>query len=172
MPRSVSLSVRISDDDAAFLARYKAEGATTPSEKLRALLADARRAEVGEQDFAGRVEWCGSQMQPALNRIRNLQKQARQRSDFTVRLYERLPELLATLMTGPANTDDAAEALVDFEADVAEQAFALIEEILDLGLTKNSRTYDPALIKTRLEPVLEILDLIRLSKLPKGGKTK
>lgn len=172
MPRSVPLSVRISDDDAAFLARYQAEGATTPSEKLRALLADARRMEAGESDFAGRVEWCSSHLQPALNRTRNLQHAEKQRSDFVGRLYERLPELLATLMTGPGNGDDAAMTLREFEADLAEQCFALMEEILDLGLTTQSRTYDPALIKTRLAPILEILDLVRLAQKPQGGKAK
>ena len=50
MPRRIPLSVRITDADAAFLAQYKAEGATTPSEKLRALLADARRDAEGATD--------------------------------------------------------------------------------------------------------------------------
>ncbi|WP_417485949.1 hypothetical protein [Maricaulis sp.] len=168
MSRSVPLSVRISDDDAAFLARFKAEGAKTPSEKLRALLAQARRMEAGGDDFASRVEWCGAQLQPALNRLRNAQKEHRNRSELVARAYQRMPELVATLMVG-VREEGTVDDLVDFEADLSEQIFALIEELLDLGLTENSRTFDPELMKRRLEPIQEILDLVRLSKQPKGG---
>jgi hypothetical protein len=171
MPRRIPLSVRITDDDAAFLARYKAEGATTPSEKLRAILASARKLDATPNDYAGCTEMVGLMLMPAQKMVRGQQKQERLRSDFIARLYERLPELVASLMTGPAASETPANDLLDFEDDIARQTFALIEEILDLGLTKQSRTYDPALIKTQLEPILEILDLIRLSKVKKGDKT-
>ena len=170
MPRRIPLSVRITDDDAAFLARYKAEGATTPSEKLRAILASARKLDATPDDYAGCTDMVGLMLAPAQKRVRGQQKQERLRSDFIARLYERMPELVASLMTGPAQSDKAANDLLEFEDDIARQIFALIEEILDFGLTKTSRTYDPALIKTQLEPILEILDLIRLSKLNKEGK--
>ena len=171
MSRSVPLSVRISDDDAAFLARFKAEDAKTPSEKLRALLGQARRLEAGGDDFASRVEWCGAQLQPALNRVRNAQRDHRTRSELVARAYQRMPELMASLMAGVPD-GGGSDALAEFEADVADQIFALIEEVLDLGLTETSRTFDPELMTRRLEPVLEILDLIRLSKLPKGGNAQ
>lgn len=172
MSRSVPLSVRITDDDAAFLADYKADGARTPSEKLRAILADARKLHDHDDDFAGSVEQLAALMQPALSRLRNGQRAARLRSDFVTRLYERVPELVATLIVGvevsetTGHPPDATKAgsLSAFEADLAQQVFALIEEVLNLGLTQSPRTYDPELINTHAGPVLEILELIRLSK--------
>jgi hypothetical protein len=171
MPRSVPLSVRISDSDAAFLAQYKADGAKTPSEKLRAILADARNRHSQPDDYAGCVESVSAMLQPAQKRLRNSQRDTRMRSDFIARLYERLPELTASLIIGPETSEPTAIGLEEYEDELAKQVFALIEEMLDLGLTKTSRTYNPALIKSSLEPVLEILDLIRLSKMKKGGKT-
>lgn len=168
MPRRIPLSVRITDADAAFLAQYKAEGATTPSEKLRALLANARRDAEGATDYASRVEQVSRRFQPAHREVINRQRDCRMRSDFLGKLYERLPELVANLQQGPAQTDDPASDLETLEADVAEQTFALIEEILDLGLTKQGRTYDGQLVQKRLQPILEVSELIRLSKSQEG----
>lgn len=170
MPRSVPLSVRISDTDAAFLARYKAEGATTPSEKLRALLAEARQQDEAQMDLDGRIEQLSRQIKPALTRLRTSQREARMRSDLLVRLYDRLPELVALLMTGPGYGTSPANDLREFEEDVAQQTFALIEDVLDLGLTQNDRTYAPEQIRKRLAPIVEITGLMRQQE-AKEGKT-
>lgn len=170
MPRSVPLSVRITDDDAAFLADYKAEGAKTPSEKLRAILAEARKLQASSEDYAGCTETVAAMLQPAQHRVRNAQRKERTRSDFVARLYERTPELVASLMVGPDDGNKPVDDLKAYEDELAGQVFALIEEILDLGLTQSTRTYDPDLINARSEPILELLDLIRHSKTKKGGK--
>lgn len=49
--KSVPLSVRISVDDAEFIARLSLEGATTPSEKMRKLLGEARRRREDAADY-------------------------------------------------------------------------------------------------------------------------
>jgi hypothetical protein len=169
MARSVPISVRISDDDAAFLARYKADGAKTPSEKLRAILGDARKLNVQPEDFSGCTEMLSSLLRPSQNRLRSVQHEEGLRSDLLAKLYERLPELVASLMLGPQPAGNPADELVKFEDAIAQQTFALIEDVLNLGLTTVSRTYSPALIKTRLEPILEILDLVRLSNSKQEG---
>lgn len=170
MPRSVPLSVRISDTDAAFLARYRAEGATTPSEKLRALLAEARHQDEAQMDLDGRIEQLSRQIKPALTRLRSSQRETRMRSDLLVRLYDRLPELVGLLMTGPGMSGTPANDLREFEDDVAQQTFALIEDVLDLGLTQNDRTYAPEQIRNRLAPIIEITGLMR-QKEGKEGET-
>lgn len=173
MSRSVPLSVRITDDDAAFLADYKADGARTPSEKLRAILADARKLHDPSGDYAGGVEQVSALLQPALSRVRNVQRAERLRSDLVARLYERVPELVAALMLGPSLSDGdsaqaKAKALTAFEAELAQHVFALIEEMLDLGLTRSARTYDPDLITNQADPILDLLDLIRTAKQQQG----
>jgi hypothetical protein len=168
MPRSVPLSVRITDDDAAFLAEYRAEGARTPSEKLRAILADARRLQANSDDYAGNAEMITGLLKPAQSRLRTTQHRQKLRSDFVSRLYDRLPELTASLMVGLPSADSDITDMRAYEADLAHQVFGLIEETLDLGLTQSTRTYDPDLISTRLDPILETLDLIRHSRTSKG----
>ena len=51
--KTVPLSVRVTDADAEFLARLDIAGATTPSEKLRALLTAERTRGEGAGEFGG-----------------------------------------------------------------------------------------------------------------------
>ena len=168
MPKSVPLSVRISDKDAAFLAQLDVPEAKTPSDKLRAILIDARRRHEGVRDFDSCVGMVEDMMRPSANKLRAAQRQNQARSDFLMRLYERLPELVAELTAGVPNPGDTPEedkhALKQFESVVATQVFSMIEEILDLGLTSQSRSFDPDLIRNRLNPVLEITNLIEVAR--------
>lgn len=164
MSRSVPLSIRISDDDAAFLAAMDSPNAKTPSEKMRAILAAARRRHEGANDFAGCAEVVEDMLRPGLHRLREAQREASIRSDLVMRLYERMPELMAELVTSAPAPDGGPDALKQFEAAVADQVFAMIEEVLDMGLTSRSRSYNPNLVKEKLPPILEVVDLIRLSR--------
>lgn len=168
MPRSVPLSVRITDADAAFLARYKVEGATTPSEKLRALLAEARAQHDEAARFSDKIDRFSAQLAPGLREVRELQRENRIRSDLVLHLYERMPELAALLATGPVEHADPQQSLVEFEDDLARLIFSLIEEVLDLGLTDNQRTYRTRLVQNNLEPVLEVIEMLRRKNLNEG----
>lgn len=164
MPRSIPLSVRINDADAAFLARLDVPDAKTPSDKLRAILKAARRREEGARDFAGCAELVQDMLRPAVHRLREAQRKAGIRSEFVLKVYERMPELMAELIAAAPGSKEDDETLARFERAVADQVFSMIEEILDFGLTSRSRSYDPNLIKERLEPIIEILNLIKLSR--------
>ncbi len=168
MQKSVPLSVRISDDDAAFLARFEAPGAKTPSEKLRAILAAARERDEGARDFTGCANMVTQMLRPGLGRLRRAQRAADTRSEFVLRLYERMPELMAELMSAAPEAEQDREALERLENSLADQLFAMIEEILDMGLTSRSRTYNPSLVRQRLTPILEILELINLRERKQG----
>ncbi|WP_421723991.1 hypothetical protein [Bauldia sp.] len=158
------MSVRVSDDDAAFLAAYTTPGANTPSEKVRAILTAARRQHEGARDFVGCAELVTDMLRPGVGRLRELNHEIGTRSDFLMKVYERLPELMAELVTAVPGPEADLEALKKFEAAVADQVFAMVEEVLELGLTTRSRSYDPELVKRRLDPILEVLELIKLSK--------
>ncbi|MDJ0951239.1 MAG: hypothetical protein QNJ94_20195 [Alphaproteobacteria bacterium] len=172
MPRSVPISVRVSDEDAAFLARYEAPGARTPSDKIRAIIASARRRYEGSKDFTDFSELMREMVRPSERAVREAQRQAGVRSDFVFRLYERLPEMIAELVAGAPDERALPEELRKFEGELADQVFLLFEEVLDLGLTTKSRSYDPNLMKARLEPILEIVELINLSRNRKKGAGK
>ncbi|MEL7527408.1 MAG: hypothetical protein AAFN16_16640 [Pseudomonadota bacterium] len=161
MPKSIPISVRLSDDDVAFLAGYEVQGARTPSDKMREILKAAREREEGVQDVASCEDLLRSMVRPAERGLRQLQRETGNRSDLVMKLYERLPEMLAELIASAPGPEQGEQDLVKFEAALSAELFSVIEEIFDLGLTTPSRTYDPALMDRRLEPILEVARLLQ-----------
>ena len=170
--KTASLSVRVDDDDAAFLAALEIDDARTPSEKLRALLHAERKRQDGVKDPLEAAEMFRNLLQPAKRRIRRLELDSGARSDFLTKLYDRLPDLAGAAFSGPVDDNsDAERNLTEFESEVLNEVFTFIQEILELGLTTRSRSYDASGIEKRLAPVLEIFELINMSKeRRKGGQ--
>src|SRR5436853_7896774 len=105
--KTVPLSVRVSDDDAEFLAGLEISGATTPSEKLRAVLAAERNRWERAQDPAEAAEFIRDLLRPAQRRVRKLETELHRSSDAVLKLYERLPDVMASAFAGPPS--DAGE---------------------------------------------------------------
>ena len=158
--KTVPMSVRLSHADAEFLARLSIAGAVTPSEKLRAVLAETRRRHEGQQDFAGCVTLIEDMLSPALGRLREQELNRQMHSEFLAKLYSWLPAAAALLVTGIRNDGENGEALGRLEASLADRVFSLIEASLRLGLTTRSPCYDPGLIAERVDGVLELAELI------------
>ncbi|MEJ8473940.1 hypothetical protein [Roseibium algae] len=162
MPKSIPISVRLSNEDVAFLAEFEMQGARTPSDKLRGILKNAREQAEGSQDVARCEAMLRDLLRPAERKVRQSQRDNNIRSDFVIKLYQRLPEIVADL-TASAHVDVLdRDQLERMEADLAAELFSLIEEVFDLGLTSQSRTYDPQLMQEKLKPVLEIAQLLQL----------
>eukprot|EP00903_Cladosiphon_okamuranus_P001274 g1272.t1 len=160
MPKSIPISVRLSDDDVAFLASYEVQGARTPSDKLREILKAAREREKGIRDVSSCEDLLRSMARPAEKGLRQLQRETGVRSDLVIKLYERLPEMFAELIASAPTPEGEEKDLRRFEADLSAELFSLIEEVFDLGLTSPSRTYDPELMDRRLKPILEIARIL------------
>lgn len=168
--KTTPLSVRVDDDDAAFLAALEIGDARTPSEKLRALLHAERRRQEGVDDPLEAADMFRDLLQPAKRRIRRRETKTGARSDFLMKLYDRLPEIAGAAFSGPdEKIKDSSKALTTFENDVLDNVFALVQETLELGLTTRNRCYDATGIEKRLAPVLEILELINMSKQRRKG---
>jgi hypothetical protein len=160
--KTVQLSVRVSDDDAAFLASLDVEGAATPSEKMRAILQAERQRHGGEGTAEGFEDTLRSMMKRARQQVRSLEKDQGLRSDLVARLYERVPEIAASLMAGVGR-----KSLVEFEAALASDVYGLMSEFLSLALVSRNRVYADRVAVPHLAPVLELAELIRTSQVPR-----
>lgn len=168
--KTTPLSVRVDDDDAEFLAQLQIDDARTPSEKLRALLHAEKRRQEGVGDPMQAADMFRDMLAPAKRRVRRLEGQANMRSDFLTKLYDRAPDMAGAAFAGPEEkTKNPAKSLEKFENERLDDIFAFIIEMLELGLTSRNRCYDDAGIEKRMAPVLEILELINMSKQRRKG---
>ena len=172
MSKSIPLSVRITADDATFLAELEIADAITPSDKLRAILADARQRASGSDDVASALALMERMLRPVLHRLMAAQREQGLRSDFVLELYERLPELFAGMLAAGAAVSGGATGMRKWEAGIADQVFAFIEEMLRLGLVSQTRAYNETLIRDRLKPSLEILRLLETASNTSEGEAR
>lgn len=161
--KSVPLSVRISVDDAEFLARLKLEGATTPSEKMRKLLGEARRRRQATSDYGSAISIVRESLAPSVDSLRAVEHAENLHSEFVRIVADWLPETIAFLVSSvPRSGDeDRARALRGIEDGLADRVFRLLDQTLRLGVTPECPAYCPTLVADRLDHVLSLLDVIR-----------
>lgn len=163
--KSVSLSVRLSPEEATFLASYNPPGATTLSEKLRAMIAEAQHNQGKSADFASSLGFYEERMAVPIRRIKEAENQIECHSELLALFAYWLPDAIANFTAkAPAVEDkDLKAKLLNFEAGVNERIFVLIEQVLRLTVTGESPCYDPYVINNRAEVVVKLGELIKLS---------
>lgn len=159
--KAVALSARISQEDADFLAGLVIEGATTPSDKLRAIIAEARDHHRGEYDYAAALKYSQTLFAPAQRALREAAHKEGRQSQLLERVQQWLPEMVALVQSQTHFSDnESTVTLVDYERELAERIFSLIESVLQLGITEWSNCYAAETLKERLEPVLLLASVL------------
>ena len=139
----IPVSVRITQEDADFIAELKIEGANTPSEKIRELLKQARLAHT----------------QTARRNVLNAEKQAGVHSHIVARLFEQLPDLAATL-AADLPEEAAQPDLQKYERELMWRIVRLTDSILQLAVTGKGAAYDDTVLQ-QLENTLKLADIVR-----------
>lgn len=162
MSKTVPLSVRISESDAAFIARISLPGAVTPSDKIRALIAEARlRHEALDSPREGGA-FVRALLQPQRERVRALEEQLGMHSEAVAKLVEWLPEFLALFLGASlSKQEDAALSLRALERVLVSKLLATVEALLRLAVTSQEPCYDPQVVSSQLEVLIELLEVIK-----------
>ena len=160
--KMVAISARILHEDAEFISSLDIEGAVTPSDKLRAIVADARRRRSGMRDYRSAVEEVQDLLAQTSNQVRQIELDQRTHSELVKRVIEWLPDTMAFLVSSsaPLSGGEAIAELANLEDGLADRVFRLMESVLQLGVTRRSACYRSSLITERVEPILELADVI------------
>lgn len=161
--KSVTISVRLSSDDAAFLADYNSLGATTLSEKVRSIIAEAKQKGTIDQSYDDNWSRAQSSLTPAMRQLREVEECHNIHSELLSSLAHWLPDTTAHLMSSvpePAEKD-AVEKLQKLESITADKIIALVEQVLRLGVTGESPCYDPSVIVKRTSTVVRLCEIIK-----------
>ncbi len=162
--KSVPLSVRVSPEDAAFIERMEVAGAATPSDKVRALLAEGRKRREGFTDYSSCLSMVQEMLAPTLQRLRAAEHRERVHSELVLELTQWMPEALAFLLTGLDDQVRDRSELQGFEEGVAERLFRLIENVIRMNVTEQCRGYDPDVVAKRIAPVIELVRVIEMKR--------
>lgn len=166
MPRkSIPISTRISSEDAEFLARWKGSDAATPSEKLRAMIAEMRRQEEGAKDYSGALHVAAGLIGPALHAVKTEEHAAGMHSELLARVADWLPECLAYLIAVNGARDALdRNALIKVEEGLADRVMILMQSVLQMAVTPNCPCYNPQVVRERIPPVMDLAQVIFLER--------
>lgn len=160
--KMVPISTRVRQEDVEFISQLSIAGATTPSDKLRVIIADARRRAIGMQDYSSGFQLMQESFAPVRMYIREAELKTSCHSELVTRLIEWLPDMVAYLMSTmhrAGNDIDEAD-LKHLEQGATDRIFRLMESVMQMGVTQLSPCYDPSAIAVRIEPILELARVI------------
>ncbi len=159
--RTKQIGVRLTDKEAEFLATLKVENAVTPSDKLRAIIDEARQRHRGTEDYAGSLKLVQDLVAPSARIVRESENEQRMHSELVTRLEEWVPECMAFLLAsnGKETTLDNKQ-LVEIEAAMVQRVTVLMTSVLQLAITRTAPLYDGHALDSAIEPVLELARVI------------
>lgn len=169
--KQVTISARISHEDAEFLSEIEINGAKTPSDKVRAIIAEARRRRQITQDYAGNLQMIHEMILPVIQQIRKKEVENQIHSEVITRLTEWMPDAMAFLISQnsqPKDNDDR-ELLLHLEQGIVERLLRLMESFLQLAITGRCPCYQPDVILQRIAPVLDLCGIISNRQQDKKG---
>ena len=155
----IPISVRISQEDADFIAELKIEGANTPSEKIRELLTQARLAHSQTHDYSTALAAQEQFFQVARRDVLHAEKEWGIHSHIVARLFEQLPDFAATLAADLPENAQAAD-LKRYECELMRRIVRLTDSIRQLAVTGKGAAYDDTVLQ-QLENTLKLAKIVQ-----------
>jgi signal transduction histidine kinase len=164
--KQVTISARISAEDAEFISRLTIDDAKTPSDKLRAIIAKAKERSTRQRDYTGTLSDLQELIQPVVKEIRKTEVENQIHSELLIRLAEWIPDTAAFLISSILEESEAKtnEKMIHIEQGAADRLVRLMESILQLAVTRRCACYDPRIMDRRLDSVLELFQIIMARK--------
>lgn len=167
--KKVQIGARINAEDAEFLNLLKINGATTPSDKLRAIIEEARLRREYARDYTGSFRMIQEQIQPLVERIKKNEFDMGIHSALLTRIFEWMPDFYAYCLCSLPEDLESKEQLTTYEKGAVERVARLVESLLHQELSTKETSYTPDVLIDHISDLSAIINLIELSSQKKEG---
>lgn len=153
MSKTVTISARVSQEDAEFISQLSIEDAKTPSDKVRALISESRHRHQQPENYGEYLSMFENMINPLHKAILETELNSQQHSELVTRIMPWLSETMAFILSqGHTHKSD----IKAFEKGITERVFRLTESYLQLAASNQVDCYDPEILHTRIKSVLEL----------------
>ncbi len=159
--KSVLLSVRLSPQEAEFIDQLVINDASTPSQKLRAIIESARKRKLGTEDFASALRLAHESVGPSVTIIKESENEQKIHSEVVSRVSDWTMECFAYLSAcnGP-KLGLGKKELLKVENNLLNRVSVLMQSILQMAVTENGPVYDTTNLQAAVKPVVELAKII------------
>jgi hypothetical protein len=160
-----TITIRLDEDDLTYLSSMELAGAANLSEKIRALLAEARAQREGMQNPGLAYDLSRRLFAGPERGVRAAEMEAQMRSELIARLLSWLPDITAALVSGAAVLSAAGEArgrdeqLKRLERTLGERAMSLVDSMLQMSAAGFPGCYEPEALKQRSQSAIGAIAL-------------
>ena len=159
-----TVSARIPGEDLEWLATFEIQGATTPSDKIRALVTQIRRQHQGSMDFGTSLQWMRDLIAPFATAVGAFEHRHSRHSEVLRLVNDWVPQVMAMLVAEGTLARDPQRKLVDIEDKLVARLFQLLTTLLRMGVTPSADCYDPKVLERHLPQLIELTGVIAASR--------
>lgn len=156
--KTTPISVRITPRDAEFIAKLNIDDAVTPSDKIRALLKEARTQRDNTKDLSTCLGLARKAVDPFFNKLKEQEIIEQTHSELVTVFGEWLSDMLGYISACDINKNIDA---VEVERELTNRIFRLCNMIVRMGVTQQAPCYDPDIIAKSLPPLMEVMTIIQ-----------
>jgi hypothetical protein len=155
-----TVSARIPGEDLEWLATFDIQGATTPSDKLRALVTQVRRQHEGSLDYGSSLQWMRDLVSPFVTAVGSFEHRHSRHSEVLRLVNDWVPQVMAILVAEGTLARDPQRKLAEIEEKLVARIFQLLMAVLRLGVTTSPDCYDPKVLEKHLPQLIELAGVI------------
>ena len=162
--KNVTVSVRLSESEADFLASLRISEAKTPSDKLRAIIQQAKLMQESTSDFHESLNLLKNLTEPTHRHLLENERKTNLHSDLISKYSTWVIESLAYFITVLAENNDPSkdkEKLLQIELGLTTRIKKFFEDFLRLGVTASAPCYNPQIVRENISTILELTDIIQ-----------
>lgn len=148
-----TITLRLDEDDLAYLAQVEVPGASNLSEKIRGLLAEARAQREGLGDFGAAYDFSRRLFGQPERCVRDAEVHEQVRSEVISRVLAWLPEATAFVLS-VACADTSRAGLRRLEHGLGERTLGLVDSMLQLARAGFPGCYDGDWLSARAHSAL------------------
>jgi hypothetical protein len=157
--KKVQIGARVSQEDVEFISQLKIEGAHTPSDKLRAIIENARKNAEYCYDYTGSYRFIKNELSPIQEYIKQAENSQGIHSTVVERILEWMPDFYAYCMSN-LNPEENDNDLAGFERGASEKLFRLFESLLQLELSQQQTSYSQGLMADHFASIKALMKII------------
>jgi hypothetical protein len=155
-----TLSARMPSEDVAWLASLDVPGATTPSDKLRALVTEFREVLTTGGDFAGQLGWLKTRVSPALAAVAAFEHAENKHSEPIRLIAEWALQVTATLMAARSLQSSSAIQILDLERKLEDKSLEHAAALVRLTITPAAPCFDARSLDEKVIPLLQLCRIV------------
>ncbi len=166
--KKIQIGVRVNAEDVEFLNLLEISGAKTPSDKLRAIIEEARLRREFANEYTGSYRMIQEQVTPITERIKKVEYDKNIHSALLTRILEWMPDFYAYCLTSLSEEKEVDEELLSYEKGAVDRVARLFESLLHLELSGQENSYTAGVFRDHVASFTKLLRIIDTTSQKKG----